>query len=71
MKAGASRAIRFSYNFPAGETGAEKYVLTVIDEDGRVPETNETNNRVAAGPLPKSVFCPSAFPAIEVDLLPS
>ena len=37
---------------PAGTAASGMYVIAVIDPDHTVKETDDTNNTVAAGPLP-------------------
>ena len=51
IKAGKSKAIRFSYNFPKGQIGTNKYLIVVIDPDNVVAEIDETNNIIVFGPI--------------------
>lgn len=51
IKPGKSKAIRFSYNFPKGQSGTNKYLIVVIDSENLVVEIDETNNIVIFGPL--------------------
>ncbi len=52
LGAGEAVEIGISGQLPRGISPAGKYVLAVIDADGRVSEPVETNNEVAYGPLP-------------------
>lgn len=51
VKAGKSKAIRFSYNFPLGQNATGKYIIAVIDKDNLVTELDKTNNIVVFGPI--------------------
>ena len=51
IKAGRSKVIRLSYNFPKGQNAMDKYIIAVIDPGNLVTETDETNNIVVFGPI--------------------
>lgn len=51
IKAGKSKAIRLSYNFPKGQNDTNKYLIVVIDPDNLVAEIDETNNTIVFGPI--------------------
>jgi hypothetical protein len=52
IKAGRSKVIRLSYNFPKGQNAMDKYIIAVIDPGNLVTETDETNNTIVYGPIP-------------------
>ena len=36
----------------AGQNGTGKYIITVVDKDNLITETDETNNSIVYGPIP-------------------
>ena len=52
LKAGKSKKMSLSYNFPSGVSASGKYIIAVIDADNSVLEANEGDNNVAYGPIP-------------------
>ena len=52
LKPGKSKVIQLNLNLTAGRTATSKYIITVIDKDKLVAESDETNNQIAIGPVP-------------------
>ncbi len=52
LKAGKGKNKAFSYNFKLGDSAADKYVIAVLDADGKLAEADKLNNYVFFGPLP-------------------
>ena len=48
---GKSKILKMSYSFKAGTNPSGKYVIAVIDAYNSVIEADETNNRIASGPI--------------------
>ena len=51
LKAGASKAIKWTHNLPVNDLATGKYVIAVIDEEMVIGESNENNNEIAGGPI--------------------
>jgi subtilase family serine protease len=51
IKASKSKGIKFSYNFPLGQSASGKYIIAVIDADDTVSELDEENNIAVFGPI--------------------
>lgn len=51
IKAGNSKAMRLSFNFPSGQTATGEYIIAVIDNDNLVMEIDKTNNVIVFGPI--------------------
>ena len=54
LKVGKSKSMSLSYSFPSGVSATDKYIIAVIDADNAVTETNESNNSMVYGPIPRS-----------------
>ncbi len=51
LKPGRGRTMKVKVKLPAGVSAAEKYLFAVIDAEGAIPETDETNNTPMTGPV--------------------
>jgi len=54
LKADGSKNRTLSYSFPAGISANDKYIIAVIDADNTVLESNESNNIIVYGPVPRA-----------------
>jgi hypothetical protein len=52
IKIGKSKAIRFNYNFPTGQSATGKYAIAFIDKDNLLPDIDRSNKIVVVGPIP-------------------
>ena len=56
LKAGASKRYELKFSLPPGvdlSKAQGKFLIAVLDSSNKVTETNETDNKIVSGPIPK------------------
>jgi hypothetical protein len=56
LKADNTKNKTLSYSFSTGTSATDKYIIAVIDADNTVSESNESNNIIVYGPIPRANF---------------
>ena len=54
VKTGQNKNKKLSYSFPIDISATDKYVIAIIDADNTVTESNESNNMIVYGPIPRA-----------------